>query len=709
MNRLSGEIPPELGRLSRLTTLALDSNRLSGGIPPEFGSLSNLATLRLGGNQLTGGIPPELGGLSNLESLSLTDNRLGGKIPPELGNLSNLNSFSLGGNDQFTGCLPTGLKNASRSRATGSDFASIGLPFCNPDGSEPVAGPTDTGETTPATASETPQMGFSWAQDGLTDREQRVLSYLQELAADHPPVAEDIMEFPWLESGVASPEGSAITSILRIARADGSLAQRVVEFPWLADSVHPNEAAILYQIARLSEVDPAQALHLVESPWLESRVSYLHVEVLTNLAALAVDPDWHPTRKDVIGPALSQRWYEDGLSTEEAARIMALVGFFQPSSPGFREFIQNSRARSETFSLPQLDANMFVVSRSSLGPIEDSVLDGLRTGIEAHRDFMDWWPKPDVILLVEPLSPGAGESKFAPGIALIRVSSGNDQSTVNHELCHGYFPLAPVGIGPHWLVEGTCEFLAAHALHIAENASLQSRHNWVRERVSSRCAPQGLTKARDMSELDRSEVSDEVDSCFYRIGESFLHGMHNALGIDVVSFSLHELYLMYALGYTLTETDIYQAFLWNTPPEKQDEFRGLYQELHGGPTDETAPRIHGGGHIANVLASLAGNLQWAAYFDNGTKQWSVYDPNGSFSKDSLLMLTPPGRPPPDLSSIGVLTHLVPGRIYWMAMREDQTVALGNNTYALSEGITPIYLSGIPCLRESVSQCNLWNR
>ena len=40
---------------------------MTGEIPPELGGLSNLTTLFLDfGNQLTGEIPPELGGLSNL-------------------------------------------------------------------------------------------------------------------------------------------------------------------------------------------------------------------------------------------------------------------------------------------------------------------------------------------------------------------------------------------------------------------------------------------------------------------------------------------------------------------------------------------------------------------------------------------------------------------------------------------------------------------
>ena len=34
----------------------------------------------------------------------------------------------------------------------------------------------------------------------------------------------------------------------------------------------------------------------------------------------------------------------------------------------------------------------------------------------------------------------------------------------------------------------------------------------------------------------------------------------------------------------MPESEIYRIMLSNTPPDKQDEFRALYRQLHGGPT-----------------------------------------------------------------------------------------------------------------------------
>ena len=125
-NDLSGEIPAELGSLSNLRDLSLGNNELSGEIPPELGSLSNLTLLQLPYNALSGEIPPELGGLSKLTQLDLRDNELSGEIPAELGSLSNLTLLRLSGN-ALSGCVPSSLEDQLDA---GSSAQLGGLPFC---------------------------------------------------------------------------------------------------------------------------------------------------------------------------------------------------------------------------------------------------------------------------------------------------------------------------------------------------------------------------------------------------------------------------------------------------------------------------------------------------------------------------------------------------------------------------------------------------
>ncbi len=112
-NGLSGSIPPELGNLSKLWWLDLGNNALSGSIPAELGNLSQLGTLHLHKNQLSGSIPAELGNLSQLGTLHLHKNQLSGSIPAELGNLSQLGTLHLHQN-QLSGSIPAELGNLSQ-------------------------------------------------------------------------------------------------------------------------------------------------------------------------------------------------------------------------------------------------------------------------------------------------------------------------------------------------------------------------------------------------------------------------------------------------------------------------------------------------------------------------------------------------------------------------------------------------------------------
>ena len=91
-----------------------------------MGSLSNVQRLELGNNKLTGEIPTELGNLGNLEILLLGSNQLTGEIPTELGNLSNLNTLLLYGGNQWSGCIPEKLSDVPKSDFHFPDMP----PFC---------------------------------------------------------------------------------------------------------------------------------------------------------------------------------------------------------------------------------------------------------------------------------------------------------------------------------------------------------------------------------------------------------------------------------------------------------------------------------------------------------------------------------------------------------------------------------------------------
>ena len=70
--------------------LNLSNNMLSGQIPENIGNLSKLKSIDFSSNQLTGSLPIQLYSLQDLLSLDLSDNALSGEIVAEIGNLISL-------------------------------------------------------------------------------------------------------------------------------------------------------------------------------------------------------------------------------------------------------------------------------------------------------------------------------------------------------------------------------------------------------------------------------------------------------------------------------------------------------------------------------------------------------------------------------------------------------------------------------------------
>jgi hypothetical protein len=86
-NNNLANLPKEIGVLTNLTKLDLDSNQLSN-LPKEIGALTNLTSLDLRKNNLAN-LPKETGGLKNLKTLYLMNNQLD-VLPKEMAELKNL-------------------------------------------------------------------------------------------------------------------------------------------------------------------------------------------------------------------------------------------------------------------------------------------------------------------------------------------------------------------------------------------------------------------------------------------------------------------------------------------------------------------------------------------------------------------------------------------------------------------------------------------
>ncbi|XP_019168518.1 PREDICTED: LRR receptor-like serine/threonine-protein kinase GSO2 isoform X2 [Ipomoea nil] len=91
--------------LKYMSGIDLSGNKLTGEIPFELGNLTKIHALNLSYNNLSGMIPETLSKLENIESLDLSRNKLSGKIPITLINLRWLEFFSVAYNN-LTGAIP---------------------------------------------------------------------------------------------------------------------------------------------------------------------------------------------------------------------------------------------------------------------------------------------------------------------------------------------------------------------------------------------------------------------------------------------------------------------------------------------------------------------------------------------------------------------------------------------------------------------------
>ena len=89
-----------------------------------------------------------------------------------------------------------------------------------------------------------------------------------------------------------------------------------------------------------------------------------------------------------------------------------------------------------------------------------------------------------------------------------------------------------------------------------------------------------------------------------------------------------------------------------------------------------------GSQIITTLAPLQGNLKWVAYFDNGTKAWSLYDPTGTFTASQLPQFQ---GPPQNLSAYRPLTQITSGESYHFSFERNADVEIGGKTYKFTAG------------------------
>ncbi|BAT86950.1 hypothetical protein LR48_Vigan09g256600 [Vigna angularis] len=107
-NKLSGEIPKELGDLKNLTELSLYANNLTGPLPQKLGSWQGMQYVDVSDNFLSGPIPPFLCKNNQINELLLLNNSFNGTIPETYAKCTSLVRFRLSRNS-LSGVVPSGI------------------------------------------------------------------------------------------------------------------------------------------------------------------------------------------------------------------------------------------------------------------------------------------------------------------------------------------------------------------------------------------------------------------------------------------------------------------------------------------------------------------------------------------------------------------------------------------------------------------------
>ncbi|KAD6454705.1 hypothetical protein E3N88_09411 [Mikania micrantha] len=102
-NKLTGEIPEELGMLTHILALNLSHNKLSGPIPISFSNLSLIESLDLSSNSLSGKVPSELIQLTKLAVFNVSYNNLSGRLPERKAQFGTFGKESYEGNPLLCG------------------------------------------------------------------------------------------------------------------------------------------------------------------------------------------------------------------------------------------------------------------------------------------------------------------------------------------------------------------------------------------------------------------------------------------------------------------------------------------------------------------------------------------------------------------------------------------------------------------------------
>ena len=404
--------------------------------------------------------------------------------------------------------------------------------------------------------------------DGISEDERAAIQYLRAFVREKPLVAEGLSKFPWMMDGLTPGESRAMESIAEIYEKDPRVVEHLSKLPWFSGGVSEDHAYAIEFVNYLMDIDPGLAYSALDvAGGVEEKIA---IELYVSLIRLFF------TNRNYLEQIVGKEWFRDGLTDEEVA-LRSVLRWLHLNGKLLQNLIDDAHIVSESFTLPLAGkTNVFFISRLPFEEEESVMLRAAREGIEAIEQVIgEAWPQPNVVILIDPDFSTASNSYSY--VNLIGFGMG----ILYHELGHYYF----TG-GLNWLIEGGAEFFESYALDRTREIDLDQSLRWLDEGIES-CRELGVANIQDWLDIVNRGGARESPGfvCDYPIGEAFLWGMYDLLGQDATAAAIRQLYRTRAVGngQHLTASDIYDAFLSNTPPGKEDAVREVYSKFHGGP------------------------------------------------------------------------------------------------------------------------------
>ena len=479
---------------------------------------------------------------------------------------------------------------------------------------------------------------FPWLRREANYGNRETFPGLAKFIAWDPVLGRRLATVPWLLDGVSQQESEVVAEIVAIAKVDSQLAKTVLEFPWLRYDANYDDVQTILGLAKVVVRDPVLGRRLAAAPEIADE-EFVTSQVWWDLDRLAVvaprDPElvsrildtspgplsWRnrhlfgalsflmQERPDAYMELTRQSWFADGLNDEEAAFLITAPDVLNNAPDEYFQMLNSRYAESRIVNLPLAgEVSIWAIQKEPFPQGED-ITATIAEGLVALEEFLGIpFPRDFVVALIPVVGPDTeievhyssltgdweGGGAYAGGYFRATRPEGNSVplSVIYHELAHYYFAFAH----PAWLLEGGASFMATYVKDRVGVESLESRRANLRKRVDGNCRSDEVRNIHDLGEPGFFLQADSRSRCFYSMGEEFLAELSLSLGLHTTSGALRELLqAIHSLDRSvpLQTKDIVLAWWNNTPPERWEDFRRLFRQMHGGPVAEFNPAVSG--------------------------------------------------------------------------------------------------------------------